>query len=447
MLNPELYTQALSDPDEDIRCEALNALLAKGMSAAVDLFEKAASDSSARVRATAINALGKLGNPGSMSVLLNAMDDVDGMVRAEAAYASAQYRDARANQLILQVLERATPMEKVIVLMGLASYPHMDFAEALQSALSDPAADIRHAAESVLARHVDFYHVRPLPDLTETEYGLEGWTSYERVFQKIMDEEPDSAGDLFITALTREYRSEERIRMLKTLVKLNGPGSLIALVHSGDDHDEKVRCVVVEELGRWDDPLAKEVIEKLLDDTSAQVRSEAAFAYARSKVSGMSHRLVRMLQVEKCSQVRETLLYLLAKHDFARAESFLHADLESTEKEIQLRAAVLLAEHRDNTARDILWTYLDDKEDWARALAIHGLGRLGDNDALLHLIDALQDEDPEVRAAAAGSLGRLGDNRALGPLRRALYDVYPAVRETVAESLARLEARHRSIAV
>jgi HEAT repeat protein len=448
MLNPELYANALKNPDEEIRCEALNALLAKGGPAGLDLFLQAVEDASPRVRAIAVTGLGRFGHPRAVPVLLDALRDPVGKVRAEAAYAIAQFRDERSIDGILAVLERGDPMERAVAFMGLAFFPHERFAEPLQAALAEGESDVRNAAQAALNRHEEFYRLRLMApyEPPAREEGL-NWVAYEKLFQDVLDN-PNAMGvDRLLRILTQETDAGERARMVRALACIDDPRILIPLIQCSEDADAEVRRASVGELGHLDDPLAQEVVERALDDSSEQVRIEALFAYARKKPSGLAHRMVRMLQLETSEKVREAVLYKLAKHDFARAEFFLRGDLESPRKDVCLKAAVLLAEQGDAKARTVLWNYLDDEDEWARALAVHGLGKLGDNSALSRLVEALQDDDADVRAAAAESLGNLGDPYALEPLRAARYDAYPAVREMVAESLARLENLHRSIAV
>lgn len=448
MLNSEPYVHALQNPDEDIRCEALNALLSKGMPSAVELFIRVADDPSPRVREAVVTGLGRFGNPCAVDVLLKALQDPVPKIRAEAAYAVAQFRDERSIPGILAVLRSSEAMDRVVALMGLSFFPHQDFSDILQEALGEEEADVRNAAQAVLERFVDFYHIRPLSVMEPPPTPESGkWIAYEEQFQEILDIDPDTGVDRLLGILEREGDVAERVRMVRALACLDDPGILIVLVQCTEDADPDVRRAAVDELGHQDDPLALEAIERMLQDPLEQVRIDALFAYARKKPAGMVNRFQQMLISESSERVRETVLYKLAKHDYAKAEHFLRSDLESANKEISLRAAVLLAEHNDVNARNVLWNSLNDTDEWARALAIYGMGKLGDNTALMRLVEALQDEDSDVRIAAAESLGNLGDPQALAPLRDALYDVYPAVRETVSESLARLESQLRGIAV
>lgn len=454
MLNPETYQKALNHKDESMRCEALEALLVKGVPAAVELFIEAVSDESPKVRATAVAGLGRFGNPLALEALLEALDDSSARVRAEAAYALCSFRDERAIPGILAVLEKGEPVERVVALMGLLEFPHMAFAEALESALCSDEADVRNAAQAVLDRHVDFYHVRPLAsEEPARSQDYLRWTAYEERFERLLDE--DDGVERLLALLDAERSPEERVRMVQALAGLDRPSTLIPLVQCCDDSNAQVRCAALRKLSHWDEEAARQAIRRSLDDSSSDVRLEAVFAYTRAGAGALtesllrekSERLVRMLITENCEKVREAALLKLSQLDYPRSRHFLYADLGSANKEIRLRSAVLLAEHGDALAREILWNALDDQDEWARALAAHGLGKLGDGTALERLLMALQDESADVRAAAAESLGELGDPLALSPLRAALYDVYPAVRSSVAESLARLEERLRGVAI
>ena len=439
MLNTEPYWRALENADESIRCEALSALLSKGMPVAVELFIQSAQDSSAKVREMAVSGLGRFGNPVAIPALMDALNDTEGRVRAEAAYALCQFREEKTVSGILNVLERATGLDKVVVIMGLLQFPHAEFAPVLQSALASPESDLQNAAQAVLDRHQDFYHLRRMqPSEPQSKSGRQ-WVAYEKTIQEILDLDPDMGVDSILRMLASEPHAAERVRMVRALACQSDPSSLIPLVQCGEDPDPEVRRAAIDELGHLDDPIAQEMVERALGNSAEQVRVEALFAYARKKPSGLVIRLERMMQIESSERVRETILYKLAKHDFVKARPYLRDDLSSENKEQRLRAAVLLAEHRDVKAKEVLWKALDDPDEWARALAIYGVGKLGDQSLLDRLVEALQDSDPDVRLAAAESLGNLGDSRALEPLRTALYDVYPAVRETVSESLSRLE--------
>lgn len=440
MIDSAAYAHSLQNPDEEIRCEVLDALLNKGLAGSLDLFRMALADSSPRVRSLAVTGLGRFGNPAVIDELMTAMGDSDSRVRAEAAYAAAQFREEKTIPSLLNVFSRADAFERVIVVMGIALFPHQEFTDVLLEALADEHDDLRRAARSALENNYEVYRIRNIgEERIRSETVARSY--YEEMFRRIFDEsDADGVAEVF-SCIVSETDAIHRLRMIRALAELSEPGALLVLLQCADDRDEDVRQAVVGILGHYDDSLAHDAVEKALSDPSENVRIEAVFALGRQGGRAVVIQLVRQMQTENSEKVRETVLCKLAKLDYSAAESFLRKDLRSENKETRLRAAVLLAEQNDPLARDILWLSMDDADEWARALAVYGLGRLGDNTALAKLVDALQDSDPDVRVAAAESLGQLGDPMALPALRAALYDVYPEVRDAVADSLDRLESR------
>jgi HEAT repeat protein/beta-lactamase regulating signal transducer with metallopeptidase domain len=103
-------------------------------------------------------------------------------------------------------------------------------------------------------------------------------------------------------------------------------------------------------------------------------------------------------------------------------------DLESTNPEIQKKAAWNLGEKEDWNAVPALVDRLDDKNPEVRGLAAWALGEIKDKGTLKYLAKMVSDSDPYAREMAVRALGELEDKTAAPFLFKALGDSNTHVR-------------------
>jgi len=106
-------------------------------------------------------------------------------------------------------------------------------------------------------------------------------------------------------------------------------------------------------------------------------------------------------------------------------------DLNGTDPEDRINAAIALGNISDSRAIEPLIETLKDEDENVRDAAAKSLIDIG-KPAVGPLIEALKDDDENVRALSAAALGDIGDTRAVDPLIENLKDEKVYVRAVTA---------------
>ena len=108
-LPPDTLSTMLKDKSPDVRQQAVSLLARQRDPKNVSLLTEALKDANADVRQQAVFGLGQLRNSASVDPLIAALKDTNPDVRQQAAHALGQLRDARAVDALIAALKDASP--------------------------------------------------------------------------------------------------------------------------------------------------------------------------------------------------------------------------------------------------------------------------------------------------------------------------------------------------
>jgi beta-lactamase regulating signal transducer with metallopeptidase domain len=145
-------TTALKDEDDDVRKQALHALVRMRAPIAPEVFASMLKDKAPDVRQQAVSALGQLRDPKYVGVLVDALKDENADVRQHAAFALARMRDARAVDPLITALKDADPEVRKQAAAGLGQLRDPRAVDPLIAALKDANADVRQQAVFALGQ-------------------------------------------------------------------------------------------------------------------------------------------------------------------------------------------------------------------------------------------------------------------------------------------------------
>jgi hypothetical protein len=138
--------EALDDPEESVREQALHALVQLGDESVAPYLEKALADSNPSARAQAAWGLGHLRREESASALSAALGDADEEVRSQAAWALGMIRSRAGVPGLIAALSDQSAAVKSQSAWALGMIRDPSAVEALSRALKDSDADVRGQA-------------------------------------------------------------------------------------------------------------------------------------------------------------------------------------------------------------------------------------------------------------------------------------------------------------
>jgi len=177
-----------------------------------------------------------------------------------------------------------------------------------------------------------------------------------------------------------------------------------------EDSAVPVRFLAALSIGDLEYGLAKEDVQKLLDDPDANVRMAAAYALLRLGESD-HFSTIRDAVASKDQTIRANAALLLGKSGQEEALRFLYWALQQPDSgdKVLLQAAESIAMLGDHQIYPKLWTRLISAYADDRMIGVRAMAALGSEDAKNALLTVLDDAVLEVRLAAATQLGTLGD--------------------------------------
>jgi HEAT repeat protein len=163
------------------------------------------------------------------------------------------------------------------------------------------------------------------------------------------------------------------------------------------------------------------LIETLREDSSEDVRSEAAWALSRFGDSRSVEALLEALKDEESNEVRRRIIFVLGHIGSERAmEGLIQAEGEEFDLHHSLygRIAHELVENGDKALKPLLDRILNEEGDAVQHEIADALVEIGDDSIVDPLIQGLQDssKDIRVRRRIAYVLGEMGDERAIPAL-------------------------------
>lgn len=198
------------------------------------------------LRHESARALGDIADPGSIQPLITALKDASGYVREAAARALGKIRDPSAVEPLTAIL--------------------MDSEDRASEMAADALGEIRdpRAVEPLLAALKDLKEIRR-KDVTRSYIA--------GALEKIGD---PRAIDPMIIALSDDPYRYVRLTAARILGNNRSVNTLESLISALKDPDSGVREVVMEEIGKFDDPLPIEPLLAAITDTDFHVRRRAA---------------------------------------------------------------------------------------------------------------------------------------------------------------------------
>jgi HEAT repeat protein len=490
-----VLVQAVDDPRQEIRINAVTSLGKLGNTASVEEFigilvEKALMDDAKIVRQRTAEVLGKLRHASAVVPLIEALNDKDPVVRWRAAEALGRLRDVQAVSPLIHALEDRNWEVRREAATALGRIGDTSAVESLTDALSDDDQKVRREAATALGQIGETCAVEPLAHALsddDQEVRREAATALGQIedaraveslraalsdsAQEVRERAAEALGRVGDTRAVEalivafdDSAQEVRRRIAEALGQLGDTRAVEALIAALKDSDAFVRGEVIQALGKLEDKRALISLVASLKDSNHEVRLRAAEALGRLGDKGALKPLIAALgdsreEVRLCAtrslgqiwelpaltqlgsrswQNRLKAAEALGELGEPRSVRPLIAALNDSHPQVQSAVAAALGKIGKPAIQPLILA-LRDSNERMRARAAKALGGLGDTRVVESLIGVLKDADASVRGEVVDALGRLGDPRAVEPLIGALKDSNKRVRSTAAEALGKLE--------
>jgi HEAT repeat protein len=473
--------RALLDPDQAVRCAALEALTVARPPGSVQAVVRLLTDPAEPTRARAAAALGVLGLENDTSDdLLGALTDASPQVQEEAAVALAQLGGGHLEELLLSLDRRACE--------DLGFSPSARLLETVATQAKEPLP--------AFARVLSCFNRGVAQDLAralDRAGKLDAWAS------QMMGADPDQCRIIadILQAAARAGVAEPAARAIaspaaavrETCARIVGESATAGttdllrplLAHT----DEPVRAVAAAALGRVGAIQDAEALIAALSDPSSVVRAAAAGGLARLlaalrpktpsagqlEAAGVvtaalvtaardSHASVRRATAEALGaadpeeathalldialrdgdgEVRQAAMASLARLAEHQILPILLVEaLNSGDAALRARAVEILAHAGDPLVSHLMIDSLQDADPGVRAMAGRGLWDVVSPKQCEPLVPFLNSPDPKVRAGVAGALGKTRSPQWTEALSAAAVDPDPRVRAAIMNALARI---------
>ncbi len=386
--------EALADPDEDVRGEAIDALGHIGDPAAgpalLALYHEEedpdkrlwlASDMAACQYAPVI------------PILIEALSSADDRLRSQATRSLRYLQAEEAKEPLRKALAQETdPLTRQTMQETLQEFEHPSTYEEKIDRLiaqlrSAETVDEREAAATALGD----MDKRVLPSLLALLHDRQG--------------EVRQYATLAISGLSAHRDAAWFVRAYREQVQ--GP-----LIQALADQESNVRAAAAQALGQWGDERAMEPLLAVIQDRDVEVRREVVATLRYPKDERALEPLLHAFLTDDDMQVRAYAAEGLGRHlEDNRAVNTLIQTLQDEQSDRRQQAAELLCWLKDERATDALIQALQDNDPEVREWSIEALWqiRLGNWDDLSAeaiekmrkpLIQAMQDENREVRECA-----------------------------------------------
>ncbi len=408
-LGADGLTGYLTDPDPDVRAEAIKGLsLLKGPDAAYGLF-LAGREHGAMLRETAIRGLAKMGTEelegGLMLILGRGMAD-----KEVVGFAMEAVRDVRVRETLLDNIPVSDDSRTAAALLPLINDGNIASGalglvrDGLSSSVLEMLADKGRLLEKAVSRE------RLVRTLAEKGIGSRGMIPY--------------LGDPDV---------DVRAAAVEGLTALGGPGGAYGLFLAGKDYKERIRRDSEAGIGRLDGPALSAGLEMLFEKGEAD--REAVDFIARSVTDpAVLEALVKKIPADDTGRL-DAALRPIMKRGGDSAVPALAEGLKAEEKGLRDAVIKTLCGIEGPVAGDALAkAYAERPGLRQRVLAEASAGvHAGD---VIEL--ALGDDDPGLRLKAASLIGQVADGRAQGLVAAALSDPDERVRTQAAVTAGKL---------
>ncbi len=425
--------QRLSDPDEEVRREAIGEMGGIASEQALKFLEQAIGDSSWRVRKAAAEQIIKFkDSERTIDILISALEAGDNAGKRNTAAEVLERMGAKAvPKLIANLRLRDQEVKKFIVdILGEIREP--EALPALIETFKEENDNLRAAAAEALGKLGREEAISPLLELLQEKEPMLRFTALEA-----LAEIGRAGGELPEAPLVRSltdpmmrkaaYTALGFSRNLKAVPWLieglgvpqrsNREAAVIALVNlyeclSNEETKKSVREAVQE---HWILELSKS-----LKSYSVEVRASSARLLGWLGRGEAAKALIELTKDLQTQEVATEALIEIGKE----ASSVLMESLEEDD-DPSLRGLLcyILGKIGEKRAEKVLLKCLKDKEDEAQRFAAVALGEIGSLKALDNLTLMLEGEEEETREAAREALILLGkafSQEVIGSVRRFL---------------------------
>ena len=235
----------------------------------------------------------------------------------------------------------------------------------------------------------------------------------------------DSAAHDLLDRALHDNSPQVRVNAARALAALSAPEVAPALIKSLQHHDPDLRRRAAEALGELGDSLAGSALIAALEDPSPPVRQKAARALWQIADPSLVEPLREHLH-NPDPRIRAAVTGIFGKLRALQALDAVASRLEDPNKYVRASALNALANIGED-ARAVqrrAAVLVSDGDPFVRARAAEALARMGEpgDDEIRVLLRALDDEAEEVRGAARAGLLGLANSGAVMPLVHALAD-------------------------
>lgn len=437
-----------------------------------------------KVRAEAVGKLAEAPRDTDGDALTECLRDEHATVRSLAVKALARIPGGRLLDRLAPLLADPSVDVRLVVLDELTRGRHPRAVAALEAALKDSSALVRHRAATLLNGEGwqppnpalqawywvalgEFDKAASLGAVALDSLGaaLKDGADYQRAaVAGVLARIGDVRAVKLLKGALGDLDLNTRIRAIESLAQMREPDAVPSLIATLKDSTPRVRAEAADALSRLGDPQAVGPVMALLKDTVWDVRQAAAAALGRFRDPSAIPKLSLTL-VDPDVEVRETAIKALREIGDPAAVTGLVVALKDEHSGVRHAAASALRvldprweeSERARAAVPELRAALKHKDYYVRQAATDVLAKMGEyqtseptlsglvmpsqvrRDTVVEALRTLlQDRDDDLRQAAAECFGRLGDRRGIGLLEEALDDPDLWVRHAAAEALKQM---------
>lgn len=361
--------QALNDPVESVRLEAVTALGRIGDTQSIPLLSKLINTPHKGLRQRVLVALSELGDQQALPLLMNALKDEDGLIRKSAVEALSRLHDDHKRDLLLGMLD-------------------------------DPQLDIRLLAANAL----DQIAWRP-----QTTYEQIAYAIAKGKWDSPLLSEPEAVESLLrVLTEDRPENVNARVNAAIVLGKIGEQRAVAPLMHMAATAQGDTLATVLTALGDLKDDRALDLLIRALKDRNSTIRLAAANALGNFQAKHAIDALIQALgdtnpavQGDRNPEVQRAAAAALGKIGGERVMTALIHALEDDDGIVRFEAAEVLTQSgwTPRNVTEQIHAYIA-RGKWT-ALIEFGA------QALPALINRAKDKDRTIREQVAEVLGEL----------------------------------------
>ncbi|MGO4152437.1 HEAT repeat domain-containing protein [Cupriavidus sp. YAF13] len=439
-----VFLAALSDTSAIVRETAAEALRFSPPEA-IPALMVAANDEVARVRLQAVIALGSMQVHQAIGILADRIvSDPDEEVRYYAVNALGEMRHAAATQHLIDAFNNPAQTRRVrwAVLWALGDNNDFDALPVLHAALQDPDAEFRERAAGSLGSLPWEAH----PDTTPTLQSLfralsDAEPSVRRSVCDALASLRDAQAVPFLANALRDRDDEVRCKAIEAIGRIDAKGHAALILGCLQDPSRRVQQAAAETIWLPDGAVTPPEALAFLraPDADAQVKGSLAKSLTRHGNPAVIAHLIDVFATAQ-ADARAGLVEALREQPDPRAMPLLLGLLSDDDDEVRGEAAVALAAIGDDEAVPPLASRLKrEPSPDVRRRVVWALSFFTPGKVLPLLTGSFGDSDPHVRQQAVQALAEICDVSELRDLLSALPKRREDVRQALEEAIEALE--------